>query len=227
MNVTRSSRAALTGAATLFAFTLAGVTPATAAPYTNDAVLTVSTTNPAIGGTLTITLINFGSGELIDIDLHSTVVRLTTVQADTNGAASAVVTLPANFTCEHFITATGRSTGEVARTDLLIGPPSACNRGGNTGSGNTGRGNTGHGNTGHGNTGHGNTGNNNTGHGNTGDGNTGHGNTGYDDSGWGNVSYVRAISGSESHAPEVALASITGLALVGGAGFLHRRRSAR
>lgn len=212
------SRVALTGVCTLAAFALAGPAPASAAPYTSNPSLALSTTNPAIESALTVYLYDFLPNELVSVDLHSVVVNLDTVQTDAGGDATTVVNLPPGYRCEHVIIGTGQTSGKTAQSSLVIGPPSACGNGG-------GNGNTGHGNTGSGNTGHGNTGDNNTGHGNTGSGNSGHGNTGGDGSGWGNVSYARAMPGTESHAPEVALASIAGLALLGGAGFLRRRRS--
>ncbi len=216
------SRAALVGASAIAAIVLTGPLPAAAAPYTVDAVVTVSTTNPAIGATITIQLVNFGPNELIDVHLHSTPVLLATVQADANGSATAVVTLPSNYMCEHTIVATGRTTGEVASTTLLIGPPSACR--GNSGSGNVGNGNSGHGNVGNNNSGHGNVGNSNGGHGNVGDDNTGHGNVSNGNSGWGNVVHSTPFSADEGTTSAAAAVVVIGMATIGGVAFARRRR---
>jgi LPXTG-motif cell wall-anchored protein len=225
MHTSRRFRTALGASCALAALTLSVPASVVAAPYVDDALLQVSTTNPVTGQTLTITLVNFDSGELVDIDLHSVVVRLATVQVDNAGGRVTTVTMPPNAICQHYLTATGRSSGEVARTDIFIGSPDDC---GNVGNGNSGNGNVGNANSGDRNVGNGNGGSGNVGNGNTSSGNVGNGNHPYGGAAmtrWGNTSYTSADHPAPQTDPSaLAVASIAGLAVVGGAGFLIRRR---
>lgn len=241
MSINRRSRSALVGAAVLATFTLAGAAPAAAVPYADEPSVETMDPNPDVGGTVTLQIDGFDPNETIYIELHSTPVLLKIVQSNSSGEVSTTVQLPSDARCQHAIVVHDAASEDVASTQIFIGPPSACTPGGsgdggNTGSGNTGSGNTGHGNTGNNNTGHGNTGDNNTGHGNTGYGNSGWGNTGDDNyggggnasdgnTGWGNVSHATAMPEPEGNASEIALGALAGLAIVGGTGFLCRRRA--
>ncbi len=228
MTIYRRSRVTFAAACGLTALVLAMPISAAAAPYTADAVVEVSTTNPAVGGQLLLTVHGFTPGETVVFELQFTVYNLGSAVVDANGDASVIAQLPPGVACQHVITAT--SPSHFASTDIVIGPPQACTAGGNgnVGNGNVGNNNSGNGNVGNNNGGSGNTGNNNGGGGHGGYDYSGYGNTGpgYGDwsaTGWGYVSYARATAPAPlNHAPEVALASI---AVVGAAGFLRRRRN--
>lgn len=240
----RTMLAVLTSTAAL---TLAGITPALAAPYTDEPVVETTDPSPGVGDTIPVAMTGFDANETLYVELHSTPILLRTVQADAAGAVDTTVTLPPDARCAHTIVVRDATSEDVASTAIFIGDPDDCDANGNTGAGNSGSGNSGYGNTGNNNSGYGNhgnnnsgagnTGNNNSGYGNTGDGNSGYGNTGggggYADNAlsdsivaanadWGHVSYAAATP--ESHAPAVAAGAVAGLAAVGGAGFLVRRR---
>lgn len=120
MNNTMRGVAMLAPAAAAAALLLSA-TAAGAAPYNPDASLSSNTTNPDVGGRLTLSGVNYGANEDVALDLHSQVVRLSTVRADANGSFTTTVRLPANFECEHFVTALGLTTDRSARTDIVIG----------------------------------------------------------------------------------------------------------
>lgn len=94
---------------------------ANAAPYADTPSISVSTGNPAKGGSLNVLGEGFGSKENVAIDLHSTVVRLLVTTTDGTGQFSATVTLPSSFECRHFISATGATTGRAANANIVIG----------------------------------------------------------------------------------------------------------
>ncbi|MGQ0630453.1 MAG: hypothetical protein ACT4P1_05380 [Sporichthyaceae bacterium] len=248
VRTSRRSPAAVLALLAVIAMLLMSSQPAGAAPYVDDATVGVSTTNPAVGGTVTLSLSGFAPNEPVDLDLHSTVVRLTTVQADANGSAVVTVSLPPDFRCAHFITGTGLISGEIARVDIFIGSSVDCpgNANGDNNSGNNSSGNN---NSGINNSGSNNSGFNNSGNGNSGFNNRGNNNSGFNNSGSGNSGLGAGNSGSGSafenpgfattantaSAPDVgsggshggtvlAWSVLAGLAVVGGAGFLRRRR---
>ena len=244
MRIDHRTRATLIGSGALLTIALSGGS-AFAAPYTDDATLAVSTTNPAVGGTVVVTLANYDAGESIVVRVDGT--TLATFTANGSGGASGPVTLPAGLKCTHTLTGTGQTSHESASSTILIGPSADCAEtgGGNLGSGNTGGGgnlgdnNVGSGNVGSGNVGSGNTGNNNTGYGNTVDGNTGSGNTPYsptygtegygagpdDDFRTTGFSAPVATAAAHDDAAPVAVAAMVGLATVGGISFVRRRRT--
>lgn len=113
--------AALVAPLTTGAVLFLAASPVVAAPYADDASLSADSTNPDVGDELTLSGRNYEANERVALDLHSQVVRLATVRADGDGAFTATVRLPANFECEHFITATGLSSDRRARTDIVIG----------------------------------------------------------------------------------------------------------
>ncbi len=69
--------------------------------------LSVSTTTPLEGASITITGENFAPNASIRLELHSAVSTLATVRSDGNGAFSVRVTLPAGVTGTHQIVPVG------------------------------------------------------------------------------------------------------------------------
>ncbi|WP_084671033.1 LPXTG cell wall anchor domain-containing protein [Sporichthya polymorpha] len=105
---------------------LFGATAATAAPYLDEPVASASDTNPEVGGSVTLNLDGYEPLEQIGVDVHSKVVRVATVRADAQGAATVTVRMPAGFTCEHYIESTGLTSGLVTRVNIVIGDPADC-----------------------------------------------------------------------------------------------------
>lgn len=125
MNARLRGIAMLAPAAAAATLMLSGAA-AHAAPYTDEPAGSISDTNPAEGGSVTVNLTGFEPRERIGLDLHSRVVRLATPRADALGSLTTTVTLPMGFTCEHFIEARGLTSGLVVRINLVIGDPSDC-----------------------------------------------------------------------------------------------------
>jgi hypothetical protein len=121
MRTTRSSRVLIAGTCSLGALAFTATTPASAAPYTPDALLTLSIATPLLGGTLVITLVNFKTGELIDIVFTHSPSVLTTVRADKDGRATIPITLPRSVQGNQTLTATGRQSGKTAQSNLFVG----------------------------------------------------------------------------------------------------------
>lgn len=92
-----------------------------ATPYTTNASISVNTSNPPEGGQLTISGIDFGPNEEVEIDLLSGAIRLAVVTTDANGSFTTTVTLPDGVTCDHTILSTGRTTGRSATVAITIG----------------------------------------------------------------------------------------------------------
>ncbi|HVV30283.1 MAG TPA: hypothetical protein VHC41_05335 [Mycobacteriales bacterium] len=99
---------------------------ADAAPYTNTLSVGVSSTNPSVGGAITVSGNGATAGGQVSIDAHSAVVHLATVTADSSGHYAATVTLPSSLTCSHTIVATDVTTGNTTSTPVTIGDPAAC-----------------------------------------------------------------------------------------------------
>jgi hypothetical protein len=95
--------------------------PAAAAPYNPSAQLSVTTSIPAIGGTVSGTLTGFGPNEQVQINLENRVFRLGTVSTDVLGGGAFAVTLPPQMRCRHTLIATGATSHRVAMTGLNIG----------------------------------------------------------------------------------------------------------
>ncbi|WP_019875011.1 hypothetical protein [Sporichthya polymorpha] len=121
-----TTRAVLAGVCSATALAIPAAAPATAAPYTPDALLQISLFNPILGGTITITVLNFETGELIDITLSGVDLPLGTLTANSDGTATGVIKLPKSALCEQTLTATGRNSGSVATSSLLIGGLNLC-----------------------------------------------------------------------------------------------------
>ena len=78
---------------------------ATAYPPTTCPSLSVSTTNPTPGETITISSSGLPPHSNVRIELHTDVVVLKTVETDANGSFTTTVTLPAGVTGTHTIVA--------------------------------------------------------------------------------------------------------------------------
>jgi hypothetical protein len=214
MPTTDRARVLLAGTCAAAALALTAPAPAAAmpAPYVPRALLTISTTNPLTGGTLTITILNFDTGELIDIRFTDSSELLTTVRADKNGAFSIPITLPADLLCEQTLTATGRESHKVAQTKLLIGSVGACTRSEATTTAGRSAGRTAEARTAEAVT--------------TpvqdARASTGTSSAGSELADAGTVGYSSAPG--DDRVPAAAMAAVLGLATLGGIGFAHRRR---
>ncbi len=76
-------------------------------PPTICPTLSVSTTTPAVGETITVTGINFDPNAHIRIELHTKIYVLANVVSDASGAFSTPVTMPPGVTGNHLIFAVG------------------------------------------------------------------------------------------------------------------------
>ncbi len=117
---------------------LAAGTPASAAPYTTAPTVAVSTTNPCVGCPLTISVAGFAANEQINVTLHTTVYNLGTATADSSGATTTTVTLPAGVSGAHTIVAVGATSGPSASIAITIGGAPGGGGGGGGGLPNTG-----------------------------------------------------------------------------------------
>ncbi|MBW8801510.1 MAG: IPT/TIG domain-containing protein [Streptomyces sp.] len=106
-----------------------------AAPYTNQPTVRASTTNPAVGGTLTLSGSGFGANDTLTITLD-TGDTLGTTTTDSSGAYSVTVTLPAGVSGDHTIVVADEATDESASIAITIG--SGSNPSGGGGVSNTG-----------------------------------------------------------------------------------------
>lgn len=98
---------------------LAGATAAHADYPVQQAPLTVApgSPQPAPGVTVTIEGGGYVPGSLVSIDVHSTVVHLTSVRADATGFIKATVTLPTSLAGgSHELTASGPAPGGGTNT---------------------------------------------------------------------------------------------------------------
>lgn len=119
----RSCLRACAGAVTALGIAAAPIAlaaSASAAPYVVDPATALNTTNPDQGGPLTVTGSGWADTE-VRVDLHSEVVTLGTVNVDADGSFKATFTLPASFSCAHFVTSTGLTSGTVTRNSIVIG----------------------------------------------------------------------------------------------------------
>jgi hypothetical protein len=72
-------------------------------PVNQCASLSVSTTNPLPGETITVSGTNFTPNASVRLELHSSVIVLGTVKADAQGSFTTTVKLPSNLTGTHVI----------------------------------------------------------------------------------------------------------------------------
>ncbi|MDT0262077.1 hypothetical protein [Jatrophihabitans lederbergiae] len=100
---------------------LAFAASANAAPYTNQATISVSTQNPAVGGSLAISGDGFAAGETVSLTLHTQTYNLGSATTDVSGRFTATVTLPAGVSGAHTIVATGLSSGQTTSITITIG----------------------------------------------------------------------------------------------------------
>ncbi len=100
---------------------LAFAASANAAPYTNQATISVSTQNPAVGGSLAISGDGFAAGETVSLTLHTQTYNLDSATTDVSGRFTATVTLPAGVSGAHTIVATGLSSGQTTSITITIG----------------------------------------------------------------------------------------------------------
>jgi hypothetical protein len=129
--VRRGTRIVVAALAALFAV-LGLATSASAAPYSNQATISVSTTNPAIGGTLTISGSGWAAGETVILTLESSSFSLGSAIANASGDFSTSVTLPSGVSGDHTIVARGATSGATASAAICIG---SCGGGGSASSG--------------------------------------------------------------------------------------------
>lgn len=130
--------AVLTGAlAALFATFLAVAGASQAAPcaYSNCTSVSVSTTNPAVGATITVAGNGFGANDTVDITLHTTTYNLGTATTNSSGSFSTSVTLPAGVSGQHTLTVTDPTTSQSNSVVLTIGAAGAPSGGTSTGGG--------------------------------------------------------------------------------------------
>lgn len=109
---------------------LAFTAPANAAPYTNQATIAVSTQNPPVGGSLTISGEGFAAGETVSLSLHTQTYNLGSANADDSGRFTTTVTLPSGVSGVHTILATGLSSGQTTSITITIGSSVSSSAGG-------------------------------------------------------------------------------------------------
>lgn len=114
---------------------LAFAASSNAAPYTNQPVLTLSTSTPLEGSTLTVAGSGFGGGDTINITLHTATYNLGSVTTTGSGTFSTQVTLPAGVTGQHTIVATDANTGQTASASIDIIASGSSNGGTSSSSG--------------------------------------------------------------------------------------------
>ncbi|MGH8860772.1 MAG: hypothetical protein ACRDVG_05980 [Jatrophihabitantaceae bacterium] len=117
-------RRLLAATAAVFGMLLATVglaSTASAAPYTNQATLSVSDQTPAVGATISVHGTGFGSSETVQLTLNSTPISLGSAMTDGSGNFSKSVKLPSGVTGTHTITAVGTSSGRTASVQITIG----------------------------------------------------------------------------------------------------------
>lgn len=102
--------AAIIATAALAVATLTFAAPGNAAPYVKAPTLSVSTTSPCEGESLTVTGTDFVPGSTVQLTLQSTPTSLGSVVVNANGGFTATVKLPAGVTGTHEIVAAGPPT---------------------------------------------------------------------------------------------------------------------
>ena len=90
-------------------------------PPTPDPTIAVSSSTVAPGGTLTVSGSGFAPGEQVSITLFSTTVLLATTTADSSGAVTQAVTVPADLEVgQHHIELLGLTSGTRVRVEIEV-----------------------------------------------------------------------------------------------------------
>jgi hypothetical protein len=133
MPLSKRTSAAVVAVLGLIMAAVAFAGPASAAPYSDQSRVSVSTQTPAAGSTITLTGTGFGANETVINTLDGT--TLASARTDAAGNFSVRITLPAGVTGAHTILSTGATSGHVASIVLTIGAASAASGLVNTGTG--------------------------------------------------------------------------------------------
>jgi hypothetical protein len=83
--------------------------------------VTVSTTNPPVGGTITISGSGFPANDTLVITLHTKTYTLGTTTTDSSGSYSVTVKLPDGVSGKHTITVEDPATHKKAKIRITIG----------------------------------------------------------------------------------------------------------
>jgi hypothetical protein len=121
--------------AVLVSAALSFAASADAAPYHKQPKLSVSTTTPAVGATITVTGTDYGANETVELTLHTAVYTLGSAHTDASGGFTTSVTLPAGVSGTHTLVGTGMTSGGVASVTLVIGGSGTGGTGGSNGGG--------------------------------------------------------------------------------------------
>jgi hypothetical protein len=100
---------------------LAAATSSAASPYSDGPTVSVSTTTPAVGGSVTVAGSGFGAHDMMTIVLHTKAYDLGTTRTDAAGAFSAAVGLPDGVSGHHTIVVTDAATGRTQSISIEIG----------------------------------------------------------------------------------------------------------
>lgn len=125
---------------TMLVATVLFASTANAAPYTNAPTLSVSTSNPAVGATLTVAGADFVAGTTVDLTLHTQTYDLGTATVDAGGSFTTTVTLPAGVSGTHTLTATDPAGNTILTASLTIVIGADNSGGGSNGAGSAGNG---------------------------------------------------------------------------------------
>ncbi len=125
---------------TMLVATVLFASTANAAPYTNAPTLSVSTSNPAVGATLTVAGADFVAGTTVDLTLHTQTYDLGTATVDAGGSFTTTVTLPAGVSGTHTLTATDPAGNTILTASLTIVIGADNSGGGANGAGSAGNG---------------------------------------------------------------------------------------
>lgn len=120
MSTVRPVGAAVVGPIVVFAAMLAGASAAHAAPYIDDASISVSVGSPCVGEVEIINGSGFAPGERVVIELRSEPIELGTVTADPDGDFTLRVRVPDAVDGDHVVAARGVSSGASATTEIDI-----------------------------------------------------------------------------------------------------------
>lgn len=109
-----------TAAAALVAAPLAVAPSAQAAPYTDDALISLNTTIAGIGAQIRILGQGFNEGELVFVKLTSPTTTLLKIRVGSNGQFNETAVVPQTDAGEHMIKAKGKQSKAVATAPLMV-----------------------------------------------------------------------------------------------------------